>query len=179
MRRIQQKPCALTEESKNKLRALGADLRRVWAAPPQQPRSQGTVARPSGGSDCYCRSSRTKCSSNSALARRHAHRSRSLPAAFSAARCPHRRRYGLPSSPPRRSLYRRCYRQYLESSGSRDGDWRTIHGQSVRKPAPLSNIPGFSRRLNNPLANWRPFDKPRRSWVSTLPLCTGGSMMVS
>ena len=45
MRRAQQKPCALTQESKNKLRALGPDLRRVWAAPTTTDRDRKELLR--------------------------------------------------------------------------------------------------------------------------------------
>jgi hypothetical protein len=45
MRRVQQKPCALTQEGKNKLRALGADLRRVWVAPTTTDRDRKELLR--------------------------------------------------------------------------------------------------------------------------------------
>src|SRR5208337_3627707 len=45
MRRVQQKPCALTQESKNKLRALGPDLCRVWAAPTTTDRDRKELLR--------------------------------------------------------------------------------------------------------------------------------------
>ena len=45
MRRVHQKPCALTQEGKNKLRALGADLRRVWAAPTTTDRDRKELLR--------------------------------------------------------------------------------------------------------------------------------------
>ena len=45
MRRVQQRPCALTQEGKNKLRALGADLRRVWAAPTTADRDRKELLR--------------------------------------------------------------------------------------------------------------------------------------
>src|SRR5260370_20859736 len=45
MRRVQQKPCAITQEGKNKLRALGTDLRRVWAAPTTTDRDRKELLR--------------------------------------------------------------------------------------------------------------------------------------
>jgi DNA invertase Pin-like site-specific DNA recombinase len=45
IRRVQQKPCALTQEGKNRLRALGADLRRVWTAPTTTDRDRKELLR--------------------------------------------------------------------------------------------------------------------------------------
>src|SRR5258707_9525848 len=45
MRRMQQKPCPLTQEVKNKLLALGADLRRVWSAPTTTDRDRKELLR--------------------------------------------------------------------------------------------------------------------------------------
>jgi predicted DNA-binding transcriptional regulator AlpA len=44
-RRVQRRPCALTQEDKNRLRALGTDLRRVWTAPTTTDRDRKELLR--------------------------------------------------------------------------------------------------------------------------------------
>jgi len=44
-RRVQRRPCALTHEDKNRLRALGTDLRRAWTAPTTTDRDRKELLR--------------------------------------------------------------------------------------------------------------------------------------
>jgi DNA invertase Pin-like site-specific DNA recombinase len=138
-RREQQRPRALSPEEKTKIRSLGSDLNKVWTAPTTTDRDRKellralleevivTVDRPERRAHLH-----------SALAWRHSHRARSLLAPLPAAWHSHRRRYHLLASSPRCSLPRRCHRWHLESPRSKDGNRRTLHGQSGRQPAPLS-----------------------------------------
>ena len=132
-RREQQRPRALSPEEKNKIRSLGSDLKKVWTAPTTTDRDRKELLRTLLEEVIVAVDlPERRAHLNPALAWRHPHRTRSLLAAFPAAWPTHRRRYHLLAPSPGRSLLRRCHRRHPESSRSKDGDRRTLHGQSSR-----------------------------------------------
>src|SRR5208283_126063 len=101
-------------------------------------RSQRAFAESSGRSADYRQSPRTARSYHLALARWHAHGTRSLFAAHEASWPAHRRRYDRPASPPGRSLPRRRYRRHSQSAGTAHSQRRTFHLASCWQSASLS-----------------------------------------
>ena len=166
-RRQQQRPRTLSQEEKKKIRVSRfRSAQSLDRAHHYRSRSQRAFAHPAGRSDCGCRSPRTSGPSDAALARRRAHRHRSSSAALPASRPAHQRRHDLVVSSSGSSLSRRGHRRHPESSGTQDCDRGTLHRQSGRQPAPLSQHPAFpatggaSRRAKLSLSA-----RPRRSWA--------------